>query len=97
MYAFNSAAIFFPGHPYIESTTVLSDKQIANRKRRHAEWKEAICALIHNFRLRSENLDSGRSQRIKNLVKGRVPRKKTKYLFFFNNVPWWLGNWHNFW
>ena len=25
MYAFNSAAIFFPGHPYIESTTVLSD------------------------------------------------------------------------
>ena len=27
MYAFNSAAIFLPGHPYIESTTVLSDKQ----------------------------------------------------------------------
>ena len=26
MYAFNSAAIFLPGHPYIESTTVLSDK-----------------------------------------------------------------------
>ena len=26
MYAFNSAAIFSPGHPYIESTTVLSDK-----------------------------------------------------------------------
>ena len=25
MYAFNSAAIFPPGHPYIESTTVLSD------------------------------------------------------------------------
>ena len=25
MYAFNSAAIFYPGHPYIESTTVLSD------------------------------------------------------------------------
>ena len=25
MYAFNSAAIFLPGHPYIESTTVLSD------------------------------------------------------------------------
>ena len=25
MYAFNSAAIFSPGHPYIESTTVLSD------------------------------------------------------------------------
>ena len=23
--AFNSAAIFLPGHPYIESTTVLSD------------------------------------------------------------------------
>ena len=27
MYTFNSAAIFFPGHPYIESTTVLSDSQ----------------------------------------------------------------------
>ena len=27
MYAFNSAAIFYPGHPYIESTTVLSDIQ----------------------------------------------------------------------
>ena len=27
MYAFNSAAIFLPGHPYIESTTVLSDTQ----------------------------------------------------------------------
>ena len=27
MYAFNSAAIFLPGHPYIESTTVLSDNQ----------------------------------------------------------------------
>ena len=27
MYAFNSAAIFLPGHPYIESTTVLSDYQ----------------------------------------------------------------------
>ena len=26
MYAFNSAAIFYPGHPYIESTTVLSDR-----------------------------------------------------------------------
>ena len=26
MYAFNSAAIFPPGHPYIESTTVLSDE-----------------------------------------------------------------------
>ena len=25
MYAFSSAAIFSPGHPYIESTTVLSD------------------------------------------------------------------------
>ena len=25
MCAFNSAAIFYPGHPYIESTTVLSD------------------------------------------------------------------------
>ena len=25
MYTFNSAAIFYPGHPYIESTTVLSD------------------------------------------------------------------------
>ena len=25
MHAFNSAAIFLPGHPYIESTTVLSD------------------------------------------------------------------------
>ena len=25
MYAFNSAAIFYPGHPYIESTTVLAD------------------------------------------------------------------------
>ena len=25
MYVFNSAAIFLPGHPYIESTTVLSD------------------------------------------------------------------------
>ena len=25
MYAFNSAAIFSPGHPYIESTNVLSD------------------------------------------------------------------------
>ena len=25
MYAFNTAAIFPPGHPYIESTTVLSD------------------------------------------------------------------------
>ena len=25
MYTFNSAAIFPPGHPYIESTTVLSD------------------------------------------------------------------------
>ena len=25
MYAFNSAAIFLPGHPYIESTTILSD------------------------------------------------------------------------
>ena len=24
MYAFNSAAIFYPGHPYIESTAVLS-------------------------------------------------------------------------
>ena len=28
MYAFNSAAIFSPGHPYIESTTVLSDTNI---------------------------------------------------------------------
>ena len=28
MYAFNSAAIFLPGHPYIESTTVLSDKAV---------------------------------------------------------------------
>ena len=27
MYAFNLAAIFYPGHPYIESTTVLSDNQ----------------------------------------------------------------------
>ena len=26
MVAFNSAAIFLPGHPYIESTTVISDK-----------------------------------------------------------------------
>ena len=26
MYTFNSAAIFLPGHPYIESTTVLSDR-----------------------------------------------------------------------
>ena len=25
MHAFNSAAIFSPGHPYIESTTILSD------------------------------------------------------------------------
>ena len=29
MYAFNSAAIFYPGHPYIESTTVLSDTGIS--------------------------------------------------------------------
>ena len=29
MYAFNLAAIFYPGHPYIESTTVLSDTDIA--------------------------------------------------------------------
>ena len=28
MYAFNSAAIFLPGHPYIESTTVLSDMPV---------------------------------------------------------------------
>ena len=28
MYAFNSAAIFLPGHPYIESTTVLSDMML---------------------------------------------------------------------
>ena len=28
MYAFNSAAIFSPGHPYIESTTVLSDDKL---------------------------------------------------------------------
>ena len=28
MYAFNSAAIFYPGHPYIESTTVLSDRYV---------------------------------------------------------------------
>ena len=33
MYAFNSAAIFSPGHPYIESTTVLSDsKSIINAR-----------------------------------------------------------------
>ena len=29
MYAFNAAAIFLWGHPYIESTTVLSDIYIA--------------------------------------------------------------------
>ena len=28
MYAFNLAAIFSPGHPYIESTTVLSDNYV---------------------------------------------------------------------
>ena len=30
MYAFNSGAIFSPGHPYIESTTVLSDTTVAD-------------------------------------------------------------------
>ena len=30
MYAFNSAAIFSPGHLYIESTTVLSDIRITS-------------------------------------------------------------------
>ena len=35
MYAFNSAAIFLPGHPYIESTTVLSDA-------RRGRWVEHI-------------------------------------------------------
>ena len=30
MYTFNTAAIFFLGHPYIESTTVLSDTKNQN-------------------------------------------------------------------
>ena len=30
------------------------------------------------------------------LLKGRVPRKKPRIFFSFNNVPWWLGNLHNF-
>ena len=28
MYTFNTGAIFSPGHPYIESTTVLSDSKV---------------------------------------------------------------------
>ena len=32
MYAFNLAAIFYPGHPYIESTTILSDEPDSNAK-----------------------------------------------------------------
>ena len=30
MYAFNSAAMFYPGNPYIEGTTVLSDYYYVN-------------------------------------------------------------------
>ena len=40
MYAFNSAAIFSPGHPYIESTTVLSDYYVA--------WL-TMCIIIKTF------------------------------------------------
>ena len=33
MYAFNLAAIFLPGHPYIESTTVLSDSKVPDESK----------------------------------------------------------------
>ena len=62
MYAFNSAAIFSPGHPYIESTTVLSDDErdsntkrlLTAVKRAPAGWRRAskhTSAVIRRNRL----------------------------------------------
>ena len=58
MYAFNSAAIFLPGHPYIESTTVLSDTLYGVNARAcvqmrtessfgsSGEWSEPVSVLV---------------------------------------------------
>ena len=46
MYAFNSAAIFLPGHPYIESTTVLSDNYTSNKKHFMKNVKECRDVIV---------------------------------------------------
>ena len=50
MYAFNSAAIFSPGHPYIESTTVLSDNYtFMGDPEWHANWCEVYMKPCNQF------------------------------------------------
>ena len=40
MYAFNSAAIFYPGHPYIESTTYSLIRLQRNRRTEYIRVRE---------------------------------------------------------